>query len=85
MHGDLLASLCAVTDSAQELPGCGFNGSSHKAAKHTASFHSPSPVPWEKPSSKTRVNIGSAIPQHSQLKDKRGAANPCRGVLQFTA
>lgn len=42
------------------------------------SFHSPSRILWEKQRSKTRVNISSAIPLHSQLKDEWGAAKPCR-------
>lgn len=67
-NGDILAFLCAVTDSAQELPG--FSGSSHMAAKPARSFHSPSRILWEKHRSKMRVNIGSAIPLHPQMKDE---------------
>lgn len=72
VHGDIKAYLCVVTDSAQESPGCGFNGSSHMAEKHTCSFHSPSRILWDQQRSKTGVNIGSAIPLHSQLKDEWG-------------
>lgn len=38
VHGDILAFLCAVTDSAQELPGCGFNGSSLMAENMRVHF-----------------------------------------------
>lgn len=72
VHGDISAYLCVVTDSAQELPGCGFNGSSHMAENHTGSFHSPPRILWDQQRSKTRVNIGSAIPLHYRLKDEWG-------------
>lgn len=58
----------SLSSEAQGLPGFEFTG--EMAEKHTGSFSFPSQILSDQQKGKTGVNIGSAFPRWSKLKDK---------------